>query len=68
MNSEDEIDPEHEALMADSVGLALLVVLDTLRPRAEVTSTRFWQCSTQMSCSEQTPQSCLLAQQARFAV
>ena len=28
----DGIDPEHEALLADSVGLALLVVLDTLRP------------------------------------
>ena len=26
------IDPEHEALLADSVGLALLVVLDTLGP------------------------------------
>jgi RNA polymerase sigma-70 factor (ECF subfamily) len=26
-------DPEHEALIADSVGLALLVVLDTLAPR-----------------------------------
>src|ERR687897_1385519 len=26
------IDPEHEALLADSLGLALLVVLDTLRP------------------------------------
>lgn len=26
-------DPEHEALLADSVGLALLVVLDTLSPR-----------------------------------
>jgi RNA polymerase sigma factor (sigma-70 family) len=26
------IDPEHEALLADSVGLALLVVLETLRP------------------------------------
>ena len=26
------IDPEHEALLADSVGLALLVVLDTLTP------------------------------------
>src|SRR4029450_37870 len=25
-------DPEHEALLADSVGLALLVVLDTLTP------------------------------------
>jgi RNA polymerase sigma factor (sigma-70 family) len=29
---EDEGDPEHEALMADSVGSALLVVLDTLAP------------------------------------
>jgi len=28
----DEFDPEHEALLADSVGLALLVVLDTLDP------------------------------------
>ncbi len=29
---EEEIDPEHEALLADSVGLALLVVLNTLNP------------------------------------
>jgi RNA polymerase sigma factor (sigma-70 family) len=28
----DWIDPEHEALLADSVGLALLVVLETLSP------------------------------------
>jgi RNA polymerase sigma factor (sigma-70 family) len=28
----DEIDPEHEAMLADSVGLALLVVLETLAP------------------------------------
>jgi RNA polymerase sigma factor (sigma-70 family) len=28
----DATDPEHEALLADSVGLALLVVLDTLSP------------------------------------
>src|SRR3954469_23402100 len=28
----DAIDPEHEALLADSVGLALLVVLQTLAP------------------------------------
>lgn len=28
----DEADPEHEALIADSVGLALLVVLETLAP------------------------------------
>jgi RNA polymerase sigma factor (sigma-70 family) len=29
---EDRTDPEHEALLADSVGLALLVVLETLSP------------------------------------
>src|SRR5688572_26224048 len=29
---DDGVDPEHEALLADSVGLALLVVLDTLAP------------------------------------
>jgi RNA polymerase sigma factor (sigma-70 family) len=28
----DEVDPEHEALLADSVGIALLVVLETLSP------------------------------------
>ncbi|GAA4695952.1 sigma-70 family RNA polymerase sigma factor [Streptomyces youssoufiensis] len=28
----DGVDPEHEALLADAVGLALLVVLDTLAP------------------------------------
>jgi RNA polymerase sigma-70 factor (ECF subfamily) len=28
----DRIDPEHQALLADSVGLALLVVLETLAP------------------------------------
>jgi RNA polymerase sigma-70 factor (ECF subfamily) len=28
----DGIDPEHQALIADSVGLALLVVLETLKP------------------------------------
>src|SRR5947199_146696 len=28
----DGVDPEHEALLADSVGLALLVVLQTLAP------------------------------------
>jgi RNA polymerase sigma factor (sigma-70 family) len=31
-NGRDKTDPEHEALLADSVGLALLVVLDTLAP------------------------------------
>jgi RNA polymerase sigma-70 factor (ECF subfamily) len=32
MSRDHTIDPEHEALLADSVGLALLVVLDTLAP------------------------------------
>jgi RNA polymerase sigma factor (sigma-70 family) len=32
VSREDRADPEHEALLADSVGLALLVVLDTLAP------------------------------------
>src|SRR3989442_5759718 len=33
---EDPIDPEHEALLADSIGLALLVVLETLAPAERV--------------------------------
>jgi RNA polymerase sigma factor (sigma-70 family) len=32
IGSDDEADPEHEALLADSVGLALQVVLETLTP------------------------------------
>jgi RNA polymerase sigma factor (sigma-70 family) len=32
VSREDGVDPEHEALLADAVGLALLVVLDTLSP------------------------------------
>jgi RNA polymerase sigma factor (sigma-70 family) len=32
VSREDGIDPEHQALLADSVGLALLVVLETLSP------------------------------------
>jgi Sigma-70, region 4 len=32
VSREDGLDPEHEALLADSVGLALLVVLETLGP------------------------------------
>jgi RNA polymerase sigma-70 factor (ECF subfamily) len=32
ISREDEIDPEYEAVLADSVGLALQVVLDTLAP------------------------------------
>ena len=31
-----ELDPEHEALLADAVGLAMLVVLDTLTPAERV--------------------------------
>jgi RNA polymerase sigma factor (sigma-70 family) len=36
MSREDGIDPEQEALLADSVGLALLVVLETLAPAERV--------------------------------
>ncbi len=32
VDAEDEFDPEHQALLADAVGLALFVVLDTLPP------------------------------------
>src|SRR6516165_138704 len=32
VSRDDQIDPEHEVLLADSVGLALLVVLETLDP------------------------------------
>jgi len=32
VSNADGVDPEHEALLADSVGLALLVVLETLAP------------------------------------
>jgi RNA polymerase sigma factor (sigma-70 family) len=35
-NRDDERGPEHEALLADSVGLALLVVLETLAPAERV--------------------------------
>lgn len=35
-SSADARDPEHEALMADSVGLAMLVVLETLTPAERV--------------------------------
>lgn len=36
VSREDESDPEHEALVGDSVGLALLVVLDTLSPAERI--------------------------------
>ena len=32
VSNENGVDPEHQALLADSVGLALLVVLETLTP------------------------------------
>lgn len=32
VSREDGMDPEHEALIADSIGIALLVVLETLVP------------------------------------
>jgi RNA polymerase sigma-70 factor, ECF subfamily len=32
VSNEDKVDPEHELLLADSVGLALIVVLETLPP------------------------------------
>jgi RNA polymerase sigma-70 factor (ECF subfamily) len=32
VSPESGVDPEHEALIADSVGLALMIVLDTLKP------------------------------------
>ncbi|HEX3721497.1 MAG TPA: sigma factor-like helix-turn-helix DNA-binding protein, partial [Nitrolancea sp.] len=35
-NRQDENDPEHEALLTDSVGLALLVVLEALAPAERV--------------------------------
>ena len=36
VSPEDGSDPEHEAVMADSVGLALLVVLETLTPAERI--------------------------------
>jgi RNA polymerase sigma factor (sigma-70 family) len=36
VSSEDGVDPEHQALLADSVGLALLVVLEALGPAERI--------------------------------
>jgi RNA polymerase sigma-70 factor, ECF subfamily len=36
VSREDGLDPEHEALLADSVGLAMLVVLETLTPAERI--------------------------------
>jgi DNA-directed RNA polymerase specialized sigma24 family protein len=32
VSANEELDPEHEALLADLIGLALLVMLETLTP------------------------------------
>ncbi len=50
----DGTDPEHEALLADSVGVALLVVLDTLTPPSGWPSS----CTTSSPCpSTRSPRS-----------
>ena len=36
VRDDEQVDPEHEALLGDSVGLALLVVLETLTPAERV--------------------------------
>src|SRR5215217_7022797 len=36
VDREDGIDPEHEALLADGIGLAMLVVLETLSPAERI--------------------------------
>ena len=36
VSREDGVDPEHQALLADAVGLALLVVLETLEPAERI--------------------------------
>jgi RNA polymerase sigma-70 factor (ECF subfamily) len=36
VDSADGVDPEHEALLADSIGLALMVVLDNLTPAERI--------------------------------
>jgi RNA polymerase sigma factor (sigma-70 family) len=36
VDHEDEIDPEHQALLADGIGLAMLVVLETLSPAERI--------------------------------
>ena len=46
VSSYDGVDPEHQALLADSVGLALLVVLELLRPQERSRSC----CTTCSGC------------------
>ena len=51
IDREDAVDPEHQALLADSVGLALLVVLETLSPAEREIATTSWPCSVRISTS-----------------
>ena len=57
LNREDEMTPNKEVLLADSVGLALLVVLKMLAPLERLAfvlhgmlSVPCWRCSIRMSC------------------
>jgi Sigma-70 region 2 len=80
VSRKDGMDPEHDALLADSVGLALLVVLETLdpasekwsmsssRPRATATSTPSSLYSTRTSCFGPTGAPCLRAHRGWSAV
>src|SRR3984885_7055063 len=66
-------DPEHEALLADSVGIALQVVLDTLSPHerlafvlAEILAVPFGEIAAMVARSPQAPRQ--LASRARRRV
>jgi RNA polymerase sigma-70 factor (ECF subfamily) len=70
---DDRVDPEQEALLADSVGLALLVVLDALSPAErlafvlhDVFGVRFAEIATALDRSEAAAQQ--LASRARRRV
>jgi hypothetical protein len=52
IDSTDGSNPEHDALLADSVGLALLIVLETLTPGSRSS------CTTCLGCrSRRSPRS-----------
>jgi RNA polymerase sigma-70 factor (ECF subfamily) len=70
---DEDVDPEHEALLAESVGLALLVVLDALTPAErlafvlhDVFGVPFADIATALECSEAAAQQ--LASRARRRV
>ena len=65
VSREPRSDPEQQALLADSVGLALLVVLDTLPPPERVASSRG---STSTSCRRSPGAARQLASRARRRV